>query len=295
MECSEITLRGAYTALVTPFSADGASVDYRSLERLVDFQLSAGVRGFVIAGSTGEGMTLADPEYRDVLGAVVAAVRGRVPCVAGVAANATSRAVFLANIAAEVGADGLMVVVPYYNKPSQDGIFQHVKAVHAAVKLPIIVYNIPGRTVANALPETAERLANEGLIVGWKDSTGSLDQAMDTLARLRGRLSFLSGEDAIVLPLLACGGHGVISAAGNVIPEHFVKLCSAAEQGDWQRAREAQFAALPFVRACFLETNPVPVKAALALRGIIAHAAVRLPLLPAQAATVARFRELFGA
>jgi len=295
MECSAVTLRGAFTALVTPFSADGATVDFASLERLVEFQLGAGVRGVVIAGSTGEGMTLADSEYREVVKTVVGLVAGRVPCIAGVAANATSRAVSLATSAAAVGADGLMVVVPYYNKPSQEGIVQHVRAVRAAVQLPIIVYNIPGRTAANALPETAERLMNENLIAGWKDSTGSLDQAMDTLARLRGRVPYFSGEDALVLPLLACGGHGVISAVANIIPEHFVKICAAAEQGDWQRAREAQFAALPFVRACFMETNPVPVKAALALRGVIATATVRLPLLSAQASTVARFRELFVA
>ena len=294
MECTAITLSGAFTALVTPFTADGTRIDWGSFERLVAFQLAARVRGFVVCGSTGEGMTLSDAEFREVLAATARLVQGRVPCIAGIGANATQRACEMGRWAKDAGMDGLMVLVPYYNKPSQEGIVQHVSVVHREVGLPIVVYNIPGRTAVNATAETAARLATAGAILGWKDSTGSMDQVVDTLAALRGRVQYLSGEDSLVLPLLACGGHGVISATGNLVPELFVRLCEAATRGDWQSAREAQFAALPFVRACFSETNPVPVKAALALRGVIAHPTVRLPLMAAQPSTVSRFRELFS-
>lgn len=283
---------GVFPAIVTPFNSDATQVDYKSLARLLDFQIEAGVHGIVVCGSTGEAMTLSDAEYSEVLKFTVKHINKRIPVIAGVGSNNTARAVEIALVAQALGSDAVLVVVPFYNKPSQQGIFEHYKVVASKIKIPIIAYNIPGRAVANMLPETVAKLVSAGIISGLKESSGSLDQLLDTLALVREEISVLIGECSMVHAALASGAHGTISASANIIPKSFVDIFEKYQRGDFTASREAQFEALPTCRAVFAETNPVPVKAALHLAGIIDHPTVRLPLLAAQPTTVERFKKL---
>lgn len=285
-------LRGTFTALVTPFSADGIQIDFSSLAQLIEFQLAAKVDGFVICGSTGEAVTLSAEEYAQVLREAVKIVGGRVPCIAGVGSSNTKSAITMAQAAEESGCDAVLVSTPPYNKPPQKGIIEHFRAIKTGVSIPLIAYNIPGRAALNILPETIVALTRQELIIGLKESAGSFDQLLDILLLLRDRIAILSGEDSLVHACMASGGHGTISASANVIPEIFVDITSAALLQKWQDSLTAQFLALPIIRALFMETNPIPVKTALMLKGVIKSNMVRLPLLPAIEGTIERLSAL---
>jgi 4-hydroxy-tetrahydrodipicolinate synthase len=266
---------GVLTALITPFRDGG--VDERAIHELVELQISAGVDGLVPCGSTGESATLSHPEHRRVIEVVVAAARGRVPVVAGTGSNSTSEAVELTQHAKEAGADGALLISPYYNKPTQDGIVAHYAEIAQRTAFPLLVYNIPGRTASNIEPETLARLAEIQQVVGVKEACGDLHQVSEVIARCPDDFCVLSGDDALTLPLLAVGGDGVISTTSNVAPSQMVELVRAFRAGDLARARAVHLKLLPLFDVLFCETNPIPVKAAVALRGL-ASDEIRLPL-----------------
>ncbi len=256
---------GALTAIVTPFR-DG-EVDERALRELVEFQIQGGVDGLVPCGSTGESATLTHAEHDQVVKIVIEQARRRVPVVAGTGSNSTAEAIRLTAAAREAGADGALMISPYYNKPTQEGIYRHYRTVATAVDLPIIVYNIPGRTASNIAPETFARLCEVRNIVAIKEASGSMDQASDIRRLCGDRLTILSGDDSLTLPLMALGAKGVIATVSNVMPRETHELAAAALAGDFARARELHYKLLPLVRALFVETNPIPVKQALAFMG----------------------------
>lgn len=270
-----IVFQGVFTALITPFR-DGA-VDERALQELVELQVSAGIDGLVPCGSTGEAATLSHAEHRRVVEVVVAAARGRVPVLAGTGSNSTTEAIALTRHAKEAGADGALLISPYYNKPTQEGVVAHYAAVARETAFPLVVYNIPGRTSSNLLPATIGRLAEIEQIVGVKESCGNIDQIAHVIACVPEGFTVLSGDDALTLPLLAMGGHGVISTTSNVAPSEMASLVRAFRAGDVQRARDVHYRLLPLFDALFVETNPIPVKAAVALRGLVREE-IRLPL-----------------
>jgi 4-hydroxy-tetrahydrodipicolinate synthase len=268
---------GVITALVTPFR--GGKFDEDALRRLVGDQIAAGVDGLVPAGTTGESATLTHDEHVRVMKAVVDEARGRVPIIAGTGANATREAIDLARAAREVGADGLLQVTPYYNKPTQDGLYRHFKAVVDEVPLPTVVYNVPGRTSCDLLPETVARLCELPAIVAIKEATGSALRAAQILSRCGDRLVVLAGDDATAFPLYALGARGCISVVSNVAPAEMAAMWDAAAAGDWAGARALHFKLFPLHEGLFVESNPIPVKAALAMMGKIADE-LRPPLYP---------------
>jgi 4-hydroxy-tetrahydrodipicolinate synthase len=267
--------RGVLTALVTPFRDD--AVDERALIELVERQIAAGVDGLVPCGSTGESATLSHAEHRRVVEVVVAAARGRVQVIAGTGSNSTREAIELTRHAKEAGADGALLISPYYNKPTQAGIVAHYAAIARETGLPLLVYNIPGRTASNILPETLAQLADIEQVVGVKEASGDVAQISRAIAATPEGFSVLSGDDALTLPVLALGGDGVISTTSNVAPSEMVELVRAFRAGDLARARDVHYRLLPLFGALFAETNPIPVKAALALAGLIRDE-IRLPL-----------------
>lgn len=268
---------GVFTALVTPFR-DG-SVDERALTELVEIQIQAGVDGLVPCGSTGEAATLSHAEHQRVVEVVVAAARGRVQVVAGTGSNSTVEAVQLTRHAKEAGADGALLISPYYNRPTQDGIVAHYTEIARQTSFPLLAYNVPGRTASNVLPGTIARLAEVDQIVGVKESCGDLNQIAHVLAAVPDSFAVLSGDDWATLPMLGLGGKGVISTASNVAPGEVVDLVRAFRAGDLARARAVHFRLLPLFDVLFCESNPIPVKAAVAMRGAIGEE-LRLPLLP---------------
>ncbi|MGH0036134.1 MAG: 4-hydroxy-tetrahydrodipicolinate synthase [Myxococcota bacterium] len=275
MATPSFRLEGVYTALVTPFRND--AVDEKSLADLVEAQIEAGVDGLVPCGSTGESATLSHAEHQRVVELVVEAARGRVPVVAGTGSNSTREAIALTLHAKEAGADGALLISPYYNKPTQEGIALHFEAVARETRFPLVVYNIPGRTASNIQPETLARLAENEFVVGVKESCGDLDQISHVIASCPEDFAVVSGDDALTLPLLSVGGRGVISTSSNVVPGPMVELVSAFREGDVARARAVHHRLLPLFDALFCETNPIPVKAAVALLGRIGPE-IRLPL-----------------
>lgn len=272
---------GALTALITPFR-DGA-VDEPALRDLVEWQIQSGIDGLAPCGSTGESATLTHEEHERVVKITIEQARKRVPVIAGTGSNATAEAIRLTASARAMGADGALLISPYYNKPTQEGIFKHYKLIAASVDLPLVVYNIPGRTASNIAPETFARLSEIKNIVGVKEASGSMDQVSDILRLCGDRLAILSGDDALTLPIMALGGKGVISTASNVMPREMRELAAAALAGDFQRARVVHYRMLPLLRMLFIETNPIPLKCALALMGKCANE-LRLPLVPMTAA-----------
>jgi len=268
---------GVFTALVTPFR-DG-SIDERALTELVELQIAAGVDGVVPCGSTGEAATLSHAEHSRVVEVAVAAARGRVQVLAGTGSNSTAEAIQLTHHAKEAGADGALLISPYYNRPTQDGIVAHYAEIARQTAFPLVVYNIPGRTGSNVLPGTIARLAEIDQVVGVKESCGDLNQIAHVIASVPGSFRVLAGDDWATLPMLALGGSGVISTASNVAPGEVVDLVRAFRAGDLERARAVHYRMMPLVDALFCETNPIPVKAALAMRGLI-HEELRLPLVP---------------
>ncbi len=270
---------GCFTALITPFS--GGSVDYGSLSRCIEFQIANGVSGVVPCGTTGESATLTEDEHREVIEFTIRTVKGRVRVLAGTGSNCTETSVKLTRHAKAAGADGALLITPYYNKPTQEGLYQHYRTVAEACDIPIVLYNVPGRTGVNLLPETVVRLASDcANIVGLKDATGSLAQASETLEKIGSRdFDLVSGEDGIVLPLLSIGAKGVISVFSNIAPRSMSDLVAAWKAGDIQRARAIHLSHLDLCRTLFIETNPVPVKTAAALLGYCRED-LRLPLVP---------------
>jgi 4-hydroxy-tetrahydrodipicolinate synthase len=289
-----LNLRGIYTAIVTPFTKDGEKVDYSSLEALLEYQRNGNVAGIVVCGSTGEATTLSDAEYVAVVKFVRERTLGKMPCVSGISLSSTARAIEVAKFAEEVGCDGLLVAAPPYNKPMQSGIIEHFRAIHRATSVPIIAYNIPGRSAVSIAPSTLGSLSHEGVICAVKESSGSVDVMADTLALVRQDCQVVSGDDSMTLAVVAYGGVGAISAGANALPTEMSALVSAWHHGDAVEARSIQMSILGRLRSLFIETNPVPVKTVLALKGVIAHSTVRLPLVPVSSASLDRIRAEFA-
>jgi len=279
---------GSMVALVTPFK--NGEVDWQSLEGLVEFHLRSGTHGIVPCGTTGESATLSHQEHDDVIKAVIKAVNKRVPVIAGTGSNSTAEAVRLTQEAEKAGADGALMISPYYNRPTQEGIYQHYKKVASEVGIPIIVYNIPGRTGSKIEPETLARLSEIKNIAGVKEATGSVDQAIDVIRLCGDSLAVYSGEDSLIFSLMALGGKGVISTVANVAPRETAQLAEACLKGNWEKGREWQFKLLPLIRAVFIETNPIPIKTALSLMGKCTGE-LRLPLTPMGEGNLKKLRQ----
>ena len=268
---------GSIVAMVTPFK-DG-KVDWESLEGLVEFHIKNGTHGIVPCGTTGESATLSHQEHDDVIKAVIKAVKKRVPVIAGTGSNSTDEAIRLTREAEKSGADGALLISPYYNRPTQEGIYQHYKKVAGSVGIPLIVYNIPGRTGSKIEPETLARLSEIKNVAGVKEATGSVDQAIDVVRLSKAGFGVYSGEDSLTFSLMALGGKGVISTAANIVPKEMAELAQACLKGDWEKGRKLQFQLVPLIRTVFIETNPIPIKTALSLMGKC-RGDLRLPLTP---------------
>ncbi|PYM20152.1 MAG: 4-hydroxy-tetrahydrodipicolinate synthase [Candidatus Rokuibacteriota bacterium] len=273
---SQTTFQGSFVALVTPFR--NGQVDEAKLRELVELHVANGTDGLIPCGTTGESPTLRHDEHRRVVELVVEAARTRIPVIAGTGSNSTREAIDLTKHAERAGASGALVVNPYYNKPTQEGLYQHFRAVADAVSIPIIAYNIQSRTAINVETATLARLARDcHNIVGVKEASGSLDQMSQVIAACGPNFSVLSGDDNLTLPLLAIGGHGVVSVIANIVPREVADMVHAALDGDFKRAREVHYRLFPLARAAFLETNPIPIKEAMAIAGML-EPEFRLPM-----------------
>jgi 4-hydroxy-tetrahydrodipicolinate synthase len=281
--------QGSIVAIVTPFTDD--AVDEETLREMVEFQIESGTDAIVPCGTTGESSTLDYVEHDRVIRIVVEQVNKRVPVIAGVGSNCTREAIQITRHAKELGADGALLVTPYYNKPSQEGLFLHYKSIADAVALPQVLYNVPGRTAVNLLPETVARLAVHPNIVAIKEATGSLKQASEVLALCGENITVLSGDDFITLPMLACGAKGVISVTANIMPKEVAALVDAFFAGNLEEARRLHLYLLRISNAMFIETNPVPVKTGLSLMGWCRDE-VRLPLAPLAEANRAKLNAI---
>lgn len=267
--------KGSIVAIVTPFKK--GKVDEKALGDLIDWHIKQGTNAIVPCGTTGESATLDYKEHDRVIEFTVKAVNRRVPVIAGTGANATDETIMITKHAKKSGADGALLVSPYYNKPTQEGLYRHYKAVADAVKIPIVLYNVPGRTAVNMLPSTVARLAEVKNIVALKEATGDMKQASEIIRLCGDRITLLSGDDFTTLPLLALGGKGTISVTANVMPKLLSQMCALWEQGKFEEARKIHFQLEPLNAAMFIETNPIPVKTALAMMGKIKEE-FRLPL-----------------
>ncbi len=280
---------GSIVALVTPFKE--GKIDWESLEGLVEFHIKNGTHGIVPCGTTGESATLSHQEHDDVIKAVVKSVNKRLPVIAGTGSNSTQEAIELTRGAEKAGADGALLISPYYNRPTQEGIYQHYKKVAASVGIPLIVYNIPARTGSKIEPETLARLSEIENIAGVKEATGSVDQAIDVIRLCGDRLAVYSGEDSLTFSLMALGGKGVISTVANIVPKEMSDLAEACLQGDWEKGRKLQLKLVPLIRAVFIETNPIPIKTALSLMGKCGGD-LRLPLTPMADGNLKKLRQV---
>ncbi len=271
---------GAYTALVTPFHE--GQVDEERYRELIEWQIAEGIDGLVPCGTTGESATLSHEEHENVIRICIDQAKKRVPVIAGAGSNNTREAIRLTRFAKEAGADAALHITPYYNKPTQEGLFAHFKAIAEEVDLPLFVYNVPGRTGVNVSPATMARIFKEiPTVVGEKEATGNMTHVSDTLELCGPGFSLLSGDDFTVLPTLSLGGVGVISVVSNILPARMAKMCAAFARGDLEKARMLHYEMMPVSRACFVETNPIPVKTALAKMGRMGLE-MRLPLVPMQ-------------
>jgi len=279
---------GSMVALVTPFKE--GKVDWESLEGLVEFHVRSGTHGIVPCGTTGESATLSHKEHHEVIEKVVKLVKKRVPVIAGTGSNSTDEAIELTRGAEESGADGALLISPYYNRPTQEGIYQHYKKVASVVRIPLIVYNIPARTGSKIEPETLARLSEIKNIAGVKEATGSVDQAIDVLRLSGGHCAVYSGEDSLTFSLMALGGRGVVSTVANIVPKEMSELTEACLKGDLEKGRKLQFKLIPLIRAVFIETNPIPVKTALSLMGKC-KGDLRLPLTPMSEGNLKKLRQ----
>jgi 4-hydroxy-tetrahydrodipicolinate synthase len=276
-------------AIVTPMK--GGKVDLRALRDLAEWMLAEGTDGFVPCGTTGEGVTLTAEERREVIRTVVEVVKGKAAVIAGAGSNATHEAIEMVKVAKELGADAALVVTPYYNKPTQEGLYRHYQAIWEATRFPVVAYNVPGRTSVDLLPETVARIAKSGAMVGIKEATANMDRQVQLIEKVgRDAIDYLSGDDFTVLPYLACGGHGVISVVANIAPRAMKELVVACQKGEWGVALQKQAAMAELNRMMFVETSPGPVKAAVHLLGR-AGAEIRLPLAPVAEASLAKIRD----
>lgn len=268
---------GSLVAIVTPFSK--GKFDEKAMAELIEFHIAHGTNGIVPCGTTGESATLTPDEHERVVSVTVEVVRKRIPVIAGTGSNSTDEAITFTRHAKSVGADAALLITPYYNKPTQEGLFRHFSAVAKAVDLPQILYNIPGRTSINMVPNTVSRLSEIPNIIGIKEGSGSLQQVSEIIQRSRPDFLLLSGDDPLTLPMIALGGKGVITVTANVAPTEMAQMVNAALKGHYDQARLLHYRLAPLFEALFLETNPIPVKAALAMMGKISEE-VRLPLTP---------------
>ncbi|MGC4097435.1 MAG: 4-hydroxy-tetrahydrodipicolinate synthase [Nitrospira sp.] len=268
---------GSLVAIVTPFRQ--GKVDERALAELIEWQIADGTNGIVPCGTTGESATLSHNEHNRVIELTVEVVRRRVPVIAGTGSNSTEEAIALTKHAKQAGADGALLITPYYNKPTQEGLYRHYKAIAEAVDLPLVLYNIPGRTGVNMLPSTIARLSAIRTIVGVKEGSGSVQQASDIVQMCGDRLTVLAGDDSLTLPMMAVGGKGVITVTANIVPKEMAGLVQSFAAGRIDDARKIHFKLSPLFSALFFETNPIPVKEALGLMRKI-DPELRLPLCP---------------
>jgi 4-hydroxy-tetrahydrodipicolinate synthase len=270
------TFQGSFVAMVTPFR--NGKVDEAKLRELVELHVTHGTDGLIPCGTTGESPTLNHDEHHRVVEIVIEAARGRIRVIAGTGSNSTAEAIDMTKHAERAGAAGALVVNPYYNKPTQEGLYRHFRAVAESVAIPVVLYNIQSRTAINVETDTLARLARDVKnIVGVKEASGSLDQMSQVIAACGPDFSVLSGDDNITLPLLAIGGSGVVSVIANIVPRETAELVHAALDGDWKRARELHYRLFPLARAAFLETNPIPIKEAMAMAGML-EPEFRLPM-----------------
>lgn len=270
-------LKGCYVAIVTPFTPDG-QIDEEGLRSNIDFLLSRGVSGIVPCGTTGESATLSWDEHLRVVDIAINEAQGRAQVIAGAGSNNTREAIEAARHAKEKGADAILCITPYYNKPTQEGLYQHFRTVATSVDIPVVLYNVPGRTGVNMLPETVERLSDIKTIVAVKEASGDVTQSSEIHRRCGDRITVLSGEDSLTLPICSVGGRGVISVTANIVPGKMVAMLSAFEKGDCETARRLHEEMLPLCKALFVETNPIPVKTAMNHVGLAAGP-LRLPLV----------------
>jgi 4-hydroxy-tetrahydrodipicolinate synthase len=281
--------QGSFVAIVTPMK--GGAVDLGALRALCEWQLAEGTQGLVPCGTTGEGATLTPAERREVIAAAVAVAKGKAVVIAGCGSNDTRDAIEQVRQAQGVGADAALVVTPYYNKPTQEGLYQHYQAVHQATRFPLVAYNVPSRTSVDMLPDTVARLARAGAVVGIKEATANMARQVELVRQVgEGAIDYLSGDDFTILPYIACGGHGVISVVANVIPRATRELVDLSRRGEMASARERQVAMEPLNRSLFCETNPGPVKYALHAMGRIGPE-LRLPLVPVAEGSAQKVRE----
>ena len=281
-------IRGAIVAIVTPFR-DG-KVDEEGLRNLIEFQLENGTDAIVPCGTTGESATLDHAEHKMVVETTIDAVHGRVPVIAGTGSNSTAETIELTKHARSAGADAALVITPYYNKPTQEGLFQHFKAVSDACSFPMVLYNVPGRTSVNMLPATVARTAELDDVIGIKEATGSMQQASDIISLCGDKIIVLSGDDFTAFPLLSIGGKGVISVVANVAPRDMADMVDAFEAGDMDKARGLHYKLFPLNKAMFYETNPIPAKTTLALMGKISGE-LRLPMFQMSEANLAKLKK----
>jgi len=279
---------GSIVAIVTPFK-DG-QVDEEAYRELIEFQIANGTRAIVPCGTTGESATLNVEEHARVIDIALEAVNKRVPVIAGTGGNSTREAIELTEHAKKVGADATLQVTPYYNKPTQEGLYQHFKAIAKAVSLPQVLYNVPGRTSVNMLPETVARLAELPEVVAIKEASGNLGQMAEIIRLAGDKITLLSGDDNVTLPVLSLGGKGVISVVANVVPKDSADLVKAWEKGRVEEAKTLFYKLFPLCQAMFFETNPIPVKTSLALMGKIQDE-MRLPLCPMSPANLGRLKK----
>ena len=283
--------KGAITAIVTPFKENG-DLDEESLRKLVKFQIENGIDGIVPCGTTGESPTLDYEEHDRVVKIVVDASKGKAPVIAGTGSNSAKEAIEMTNHAADAGANASLQVCPYYNKPTQEGLYRHFSAIAKAVDIPLIIYNIQGRTAVNMETSTLARLARDhSNIVGVKEASGNIAQMMDVINELPKNFTVLSGDDNLTLPLMALGGKGVISVASNIIPKEMHELTRYALNGNFDKAKELHYKLLPLFKGIFIETNPIPIKAALAMKGMIEEA-YRLPMCEMKAENKERLKKI---
>lgn len=285
-------LEGAMTALVTPMRDD--DVDYDALTRLVEDQIAAGIDGLVAVGTTGESATLSITEHVAVIRHVVKVTAKRVPVIAGAGANSTAEALELTRASEEVGADALLHVTPYYNKPTQEGLYRHFQAIAKSTELPVILYNVPGRTGCDLLPETVARLAELKNVVAIKEATGNLARASHIIELCGSKVTVISGDDFTVFPLYAVGARGVISVVSNVLAKEMAEMWDAVAAGNWERGKALHYRIQPLTRLLFVESSPIPVKEALALLGRM-RADVRLPLCPCSSELQSKLRAQLSA
>jgi 4-hydroxy-tetrahydrodipicolinate synthase len=287
-----IIFTGAWTALVTPFKADG-SLDLPGFERNIEHQIKGGVDGILPLGTTGEAPTIEAEEQEELIRTAVRAAKGRVPVMVGAGTNSTLHTIGNAKRAERLGADMVLIVTPYYSKPTNEGIYRHFKAVAEAVSLPIVAYNIQSRTAKNIDTPTMQRLSGIPSIIGVKESSGSVEQVGEVVQSVKGKrpdFGVLSGDDAFTLPLMALGGDGVVSVIANLVPELVSALVKAASRGDFAKARELHYRLLPLVKAAFIETNPIPIKTAMGMAGL-AGGPLRLPLCEMEKANEEKLRK----